>query len=107
MRLRSRHLETNSKADGRLFSSPLLRRERAPKKCSDLKAAFSGVPGPMPEPTSLWDVLSEAGLPAVGGLLAWGLVIGADALEADAKEERLKYISGLLKEARRYFKWVN
>lgn len=47
---------------------------------------------------SLWDVLSEAGLPVGAGLLAWGLVKGADALESDAKEERLKYISDLLKD---------
>ena len=39
----------------------------------------------MPEPTSLWDVLSEAGLPVGACLLAWGLVKGADALEADAR----------------------
>jgi hypothetical protein len=37
-------------------------------------------------------------LPAGAIALAYGLVKGADALEADAKEERLRYISDLLKE---------
>jgi hypothetical protein len=49
-------------------------------------------------PTDLAGILSELGLPVGAGALAWGLVKGADAIEADAKEERLKYISGLLKD---------
>jgi hypothetical protein len=49
----------------------------------------------MSEP-SLWDILSEAGLPIAAGFLAWGLVKGADALESVIKEERLKEISRLL-----------
>jgi hypothetical protein len=49
-------------------------------------------------PTDLPGILSEFGLPAKAMALAYGLVKGADALEADAKEERLKEISALLKE---------
>jgi hypothetical protein len=41
-------------------------------------------------PTDLPGILSEFGLPAKAIALAYGLVKGADALEADAKEERLK-----------------
>ena len=49
-------------------------------------------------PTDLAGVLSEFGLPVGAGALAYGLVKGADALEADAREERLQYISAFLKE---------
>ena len=49
-------------------------------------------------PTDLPGILSEFGLPVGAGALAWGLVKGADALEEDAKEERLKYISDLLED---------
>ena len=49
-------------------------------------------------PTELTGILSEFGLPIWAGAFAYGLVRGADALEEDAKEERLKYISDLLKE---------
>src|SRR5574337_1432092 len=49
-------------------------------------------------PTDLPSILSWFGLPAGALVLGYGLVKGADSLEADAKEERLKYISDLLKE---------
>jgi hypothetical protein len=39
-------------------------------------------------PTDLSGVLSEFGLPVGAGVLAWGLVKGADAIEVDAKEEK-------------------
>ena len=44
------------------------------------------------------DLLFEFGLPLGAGVLAWGLVKGADFIEEGAKEERLKYISDLLKD---------
>jgi hypothetical protein len=49
-------------------------------------------------PTELSGILSEFGLPVGAGALAYGLVRGANALEEDAKEERLNYISDLLKD---------
>jgi hypothetical protein len=49
-------------------------------------------------PTELSGILSEFGLPVTAGALAWVLVKGADALKEDAKEERLRYISDLLKD---------
>jgi hypothetical protein len=48
-------------------------------------------------PTDLAGILSALGLPAGALALGYGLVKGADALEADAKEERLKNVSDLLK----------
>ena len=48
--------------------------------------------------TELSGILSEFGLPVWAGAFAYGLVRGADALEEDANEERLKYISALLKD---------
>jgi hypothetical protein len=48
-------------------------------------------------PTELPGILSWLGLPAGAILLAYWLPKGADWLEEDAKAERLKYISDLLK----------
>jgi hypothetical protein len=48
-------------------------------------------------PTDLSGILSMFGLPAGAVALGYGLVRGAEALEADAKEERLGRISELLK----------
>jgi hypothetical protein len=48
-------------------------------------------------PTDLPGILSAVGLPAGAVVLGYGLVRGAEALEADAKEERLRRIADLLK----------
>jgi hypothetical protein len=58
---------------------------------------FGAVSGAMDIPTDLPGILSEFGLPAGAIALAYGLVKGADALEADASEEALKSISRLLR----------
>src|SRR5215472_10955391 len=50
----------------------------------------------MPIPQEITDVLSQLGLPAGAIALAVGLVRGAGALEKDASEPALKYVSGLL-----------
>src|SRR5436190_966906 len=51
----------------------------------------------MDNPTDLSGILSMFGLPAGAVAMGYGLVRGAEALEADAKEERLGRISELLK----------
>jgi hypothetical protein len=51
----------------------------------------------MPVPKEITDILSELSLPAGAIGLAMGLVRGAGALEKDASEPALKYISDLLK----------
>jgi hypothetical protein len=53
--------------------------------------------GAMEIPTDLPGILSSFGLPAGAVALGYGLVKGADALEADASADALKSISGLLK----------
>src|SRR5215831_19365520 len=50
----------------------------------------------MPIPSEITDILSEIGLPAGAIALAVGLVRGAGALEKEASEPALKYVSGLL-----------
>ena len=50
----------------------------------------------MPVPTDITGFLSEIGVPAGAIGLAWGLLRGARALEEDASEPALKYVSGLL-----------
>ena len=65
------------------------------------KNLFATVLGPgqrkMDIPTELPGILSWFGLPAGAVALGYGLVKGAESLEADASENALKYISGLLK----------
>src|SRR5215470_11287631 len=50
----------------------------------------------MPIAQEITDILSQLGLPAGAIALAVGLVRGAGALEKDASEAALKYVSGLL-----------
>ena len=50
----------------------------------------------MPIPKEIADILSQFGVPAGAVALAVGLVRGARALEKDASEHALKYVSGLL-----------
>ena len=49
-------------------------------------------------PEGFNEIMSWLGMPTVAGGLAVGLVRGARALEADASEAALRYISGLLVE---------
>jgi hypothetical protein len=50
----------------------------------------------MPIPNEITDILSQFSVPAGAIALAVGLVRGAKALEKDATEHALKYVSGLL-----------
>ena len=54
----------------------------------------------MPLPQEIGDVLSGIGLPAGAVAIAFGLVSGAKALERDATDRALQYVSSLLTSGR-------
>jgi hypothetical protein len=64
---------------------------------SPFPTAFWAAFGAMDIPTDLPGILSEFGLPAGAIALAYGLIKGADALEKEASDDALTYISRLLK----------